>query len=524
MVRVRTNHACALLALGLGEVAACGGHTNPDSKSSVAPGSQAGEVGEPGVAGAAAARGGGTAGNGGAADVGVAGAAAARGGGTAGNGGAADVGAAGAAAAHGGGTAGSGGNSGAGGEASTTHDCDGLDGSYDLALGSDPTAEYFEEYAIRFTLTLTSTREGCEARLTPAFAPGITALALITQAELRLGEEPMDDAASPSILVATGKYHSTASYEECFWHQIVIPRAGPGLGASASAELTYASGSEDNFGVYRRTFSGTVAVDQREPSIQAGPAAVLLPTSPPSSLSPSGTQSGGLRRQGLPDALLPWDILEVRASEPLAGLASHVSLADAAQVQWTSVETDADVLTEDSWVWGHFTDWDAVRGTTQTVRVSAGLVDAAGHTLPVQSLDLPVLDVPPAISEHTFDDEQSVTALGTLSQDDGFVTATAPCGPGVGGVAGRLLTPDLSTVKFRLRFTSSSSGSEIISVVGRSGRPYAAVRDAAPEADGFYVYSAEISDESEVGFTVVPTSLCHWTPQANVDIDRIWAE
>lgn len=62
----------------------------------------------------------------------------------------------------------------------------------------------------------------------------------------------------------------------------------------------------------------------------------------------------------------------------------------------------------------------------------------------------------------------------------------------------------------------------VIKVVGRSGREYAAATTSY--AEGFVNWEAVIENESEVGFSVVPNSQCHWTRDTSVKIDRIWAE
>jgi hypothetical protein len=114
----------------------------------------------------------------------------------------------------------------------------------------------------------------------------------------------------------------------------------------------------------------------------------------------------------------------------------------------------------------------------------------------------------------------TVTALGTITQGDGLVAATAPCNSGVGGIAGRLLT--VGHNKFLARVAPSKA--VLIKVVGRSGREYPVVPTSTAVAEGYVTYEATIDNETEVGFTIVPNSMRHWTTWATVAIDREWAE
>jgi hypothetical protein len=59
---------------------------------------------------------------------------------------------------------------------------------------------------------------------------------------------------------------------------------------------------------------------------------------------------------------------------------------------------------------------------------------------------------------------------------------------------------------------------------GRSGATYESDSWVEPGLDGWATLEVAIGDEDEVGFTVSPNSLCHWTSNASVVVDRIWAE
>jgi hypothetical protein len=390
-------------------------------------------------------------------------------------------------------------------------DCEGLDGSYDLALAYAETQD-FEKYATRFTLGLTSTQEGCEATLTPEFYPTSRTLATMEEGAVILGETPVSGGVFPSALLATGWYWGLTFFQEYYWHQVVLPRKSNNIGSTATARVTFAYSEDDISSSSLLDYAGVVGPDERLPTVAVGAANLVIPTRPPEFLS----ASGGERRPGLPDALLPWDILEVRSSEPLSGLGSKVS---SDLITWIPVQTEAPVDTKDTWIWGRFVDWDQVNGSTQTVTVASGLADRAGHALPEQTLSVEVLHVAEPITEHDFNGELSVTAFGTVTQGDGFWTATAPCNSGVGGIAGRLATAGQR--KFLARVAPRNA--VLVTVTGRSGREYQTTASVT-DAEGYITVEAAIDNEPEVGFTIVPNSMCHWTYQTTVDIDRVWAE
>jgi hypothetical protein len=392
-----------------------------------------------------------------------------------------------------------------------------LDGHYKLALAHESTTS-FEASATKFTMTLTSSADGCKASIAPQFYPRSELLAKVSQNQVVLGEAVTDPSTLTSSVAATGRYWGLAFFSEYFWSQITIPRSGTSVGATATAQVVLAWAEDDISSRQATNYKGTVAVDDEAPAIEAGPAAISIPVPPPVTMKPTG----GQRRPGLPLSLLPWDTLEVRASEPLAGLGSKLSVKTSAgapvAATWSPAESKANVITEGSWHWARFENWDAVSGATLKVDVASGLKDSAGHELPAQSLPVEVLKVSAAVTEHVFDDALTITPLGTVTQGDGFITATAPCNSGVGGVAGRLTTAGRSKVMFLV----DPDNYLIISVVGKSGRAYKAA--SSSDAEGFVTWEIAIENEAEVGFTVVPNSLCHWTKDTSVKIDRIWAE
>lgn len=423
------------------------------------------------------------------------------------------------------GESGSAGTAGAAG-APSVQDCDGLDGNYKLALAPESTTT-FEKSATKFSLTLTSTVDGCKATITPRLYPRSESIAKVSASQVELGAPITDPNTLTSTVTATGWYWGLTFFQEYYWTHIVIPRsigcAGEGtcvagLSATASAQVAMAWAEDDISSVSLMNYTGTFAVDDEVPAIEAGPAAVSIPVPPPVFMK----STGGKRRPGLPQQLLPWDILEVRTSEPLVGLGSKLSVKTSAGVPvgatWSPAESKANVITEGSWLWARFEDWDAVSGTTLSVDVAAGLKDNAGHELPAQSLPVEVLDVGPALTEHVFDDALTIKPLGTITQGEGFITATAPCNSGIGGIAGRLTTAGRS----KLMFLVDPDNSLIIKVVGKSGREYATT--STSYAEGFITREVAIENESEVGFSLVPNSMCHWTTDTSVKIDRIWAE
>ena len=225
---------------------------------------------------------------------------------------------------------------------------------------------------------------------------------------------------------------------------------------------------------------------------------------------------------------MPWDVVAVQATEPLAGLASHLEIVDPANPGSPSISFADATLAEgvpatDTWAWAWFTDWDAVRGTTQTVSVLPSLKDGTGKPVQETSFSLTVLDVGEAAASHDFEGTAlGVAGFGNVTVDAGAVTIVAPCNSGTGGIAGRLITSGAQKVFAKVQPDQGSSVQ--FRLWGRSGATYESDSWVEPDPDGWATLEVPIGAEDEVGFTVSPNSLCHWTTNASVVVDRIWAE
>jgi hypothetical protein len=61
-----------------------------------------------------------------------------------------------------------------------------------------------------------------------------------------------------------------------------------------------------------------------------------------------------------------------------------------------------------------------------------------------------------------------------------------------------------------------------IDTVGRSGSSRR-VQESPNDLD-WHDIAIPVPSDSEVGFSIVPSSMCHWTNAATLWIDRIWSE
>ncbi|MBI4918187.1 MAG: hypothetical protein HY825_20290 [Acidobacteria bacterium] len=417
------------------------------------------------------------------------------------------------------GTGGSGGSGGSGGWG--PHPCGALAGFYELSLLPDDPAATPDD-AVDMTLELADDGDACRARLTPRFYPTASVATEVLSAAVVL-----DDSVGAVLPTASvGWYWGLGYFREYHFKEIVLARGPDGaFNGAASAKVDVNWAEDDICLVSEMPYFGTLAADAVAPEIYAGPTRVRP------AKRPSGdcfVASGGKTRPGWPeDTLLPWDVVAVEASEALAGLASHVSIAaqgggPTATSGWQDAPIAEGVTAADTWAWARLTDWDAVLGTVQVVSVADGLVDGVGLALGAQAREVPVLDVGPAVDAHELDGTVTVGTFGQVAIAAGTASVTAPCNSGVGGVAGRILTAGKTKVLMRVRLDNLSS--LVATVVGRSGATYAVPSPGGPDPEGWLIAEASIAGESEIGFVLVPNSYCHWANDANVEIDRVWAE
>lgn len=386
--------------------------------------------------------------------------------------------------------------------------CDGLAGDYDVALAPVGTVQPSQA----FSLSLSATGTACSALIAPSGYPAVTLPARLDAGALRL-----DDTSGPELPTLTaGWYWGLHFYREYHFKELSLARAATGALSGAASALVDVQWAEDDICSVDvdQSWSGTLGPDVTPPGLRAGGRSVIAPKRPSSDcFSPTG----GKARPGLPAAILPWETLAVEATEPVPGLSAGLSLelgGVALATSWTDAPFAPDV-----WAWTALDDWDAVRGKTLTVRAAASLRDRAGHALVERALPVSVLDVGPALASHDFDKLGNVAVFGDATLEGGVLRVEAPCNSGTGGVAGRLRSRGADAVRMRLRADGGTS--VLIDVAGKSGRHYTG---QSPFGGEWATVDVPIDSESEVGFSVVPNSLCHWTTSAVVWVDRVWVE
>jgi hypothetical protein len=314
-------------------------------------------------------------------------------------------------------------------------------------------------------------------------------------------------------------------FSEYYFYQMVLPRsADGGFEGTATAQVGIHWAEDDIAGIDLNDYFGSVTPDETAPELRAGPRSIEPPSVVPVS---SFDASGGKARPGQPEQMLPWDILAVEASEPVDGLDTHLSVvtgeSESEAVEITGF-APAELLhgasTKNTWSWTRFKDWDSVRGISPIVVVEEGLADAAGHEVTSSRLTVPVLDPGPGLPEHDFEEDMTVLCYAQCSQESGQIEAIAPCNSGLGGLAGRLITDGAKAVKIRLK----SSDTVLIDVTGLSGKHYPRLSLYVGDSGDWQDIEMSIDEEKEIGFSIVPNSLCHWTVDTHVFVDHIWAE
>lgn len=386
--------------------------------------------------------------------------------------------------------------------------CDGLAASYDVTLSPEGQTET----ETHFSLALSAEAGECVARMTPSGYPTVSPALLLGSSALEL-----DDAHGPELpSLTTGWYWGLHFFREYHFRHLKLGRAADGsLDGTAGAQVDVMWAEDDICSVSESTWSGSVSADVTPPVLSAGAPSVRPPKRP--SESDCFSPSGGETRPGMPEELLPWDTLAVEASEPVFGLAAGLSAEHASAFKDAPI--DAQATAAGVWAWASLPDWDAVRGHSLEVHVSPSLADAAGHPVTQTTLTAQVLDVGPALERHELDSTATLATFGDVSVESGSLRIHAPCNSGLGGIAGRVATAGKSQLALRLRLDSGTS--LLLSVVGKSGTKYPATTGYGAE---WQTVEVPLGTESEVGFAIVPNSLCHWTSGATVWVDSVWAE
>jgi len=253
------------------------------------------------------------------------------------------------------------------------------------------------------------------------------------------------------------------------------------------------------------TATGTVGADARAPELRA------------SAITSAAT------------VVLPWDELEVDASEPLDGAAfgSAISLVPGS-VHWLTPTTNVDWVGPTSIV-GYRTIWDDFSGNA-SLGVAPGLRDPSGNASAGVSTPIAYLDVPLA-PEFSGSTAPAMWGAATIaSSPDSCGTAATcfeigpldgPCNAEPGGIAGRLpATGTTLSITYRIRVASQYGAPQWPAGLGVSfATPGVAAQLASGSAypafnatgDATYDYASDwttaqiaVGPASEVGFSVVP--------------------
>jgi hypothetical protein len=401
---------------------------------------------------------------------------------------------------------------GACGESAKRESCEGLAGHYDLQL-----RPAVGELVYDFSLSLDEADGKCTASVTPEGYPTVSLVPELTADALIL-----DDTSGPELpTLTTGWYWGLHFYREYHFSRVALQRSANGDFAGAATSTVEVTWAEDDIcSLDELEWSGTLGPDVTSPTLRAGGVSVRAPKRPSADcFSPTG----GNARPGFPDQLVPWEVLAVEASEPIANLSKKLDLTlqgKSLNVAFADATLDEHGTAKDVWVATTLSDWDLVRGKQLSIVPAEGLSDAAGNPLTPGALAVSFLDVGPALAAHELDDSTSLATFGGVTQEQGVLRVSAPCNSGEGGIAGRLLTSGATKVSLRVRMDAGTH--ILVAVTGTSGTRYD-LRPPTVDIE-WHDIPISISNEDEVGFSIVPNSLCHWTSAATVWVDRVWSE
>lgn len=399
--------------------------------------------------------------------------------------------------------------------------CDGLEGQYEITFP--------QSSASPVTVTLALTHEAddrCTARITPQWMPSFMADAQVLEDQVVIGQPcdlldtaPVGCGFDCRAVAMTERYYGIESYEGIYWTQLILRRTDTGglTGAVASLGARHMIYT-DAYACDVLSDTGSLENDATGPALKAGPREMRLSNFEDNRVGPFEEQ-GSFLRYGLPvDALFPWDVLEVKLSEPTGGQGPSIAVRDAATGEESAIELEQASQDDwdtpfDTWLWGRFTDWDAVTGTEQTVSVAEPFADPAGNPATQSSVTVLVLDVGAAVTEHIFSDTMAGApyCIHGCTPADSYWTLDFECGELHAGVAGRLASNGLASA---IEITVRKQDRLIIRLFGSSGRVYDTVY-VWDHTDDWTTITLPIDAEPHVGYIITTSAMCHPTPSTS---------
>ena len=381
-----------------------------------------------------------------------------------------------------------------------------IDGSYDLVVGDLQAVQANQPYSPPTSghpaigqharLDILKTGSEYQAAITPDF--GVTVPMSVSF------EQDGTVTLTGSVSFASGASVNFTTSDELDTIHLAVGSDGKWTGAftAEGQEMVF----EGDAGYQSdATATGTVAADARAPELRASAVA------------------------SAPTVVLPWDELEVDASEPLDGAAfgGAISLVPGS-VHWLTPTTNVDWVGPTSIV-GYRTIWDDFSGNA-SLGVAAGLLDPSGNASAGVSTPIAYLDVPLA-TDFSGSTAPAMWGAATIaSSPESCGTASTcfeigpldgPCNAEPGGIAGRLpATGTTLAITYRIRVASQYEAPQWPAGLGVSfATPGVAAQLSSSSAypafnatgDATYNYASDwttahiaVGPASEVGFSLVP--------------------
>ena len=323
-----------------------------------------------------------------------------------------------------------------------------------------------------------------------------------------------------------GTYDTPFDYDEYEVTSLSISRQGVGLSNTFSAKVRYYILTEDWYDDKVLDVEGTLGPDAKAPQLRVRR---KWPVPPFGDVGEYGA-SYPAQWHGLPEALLPWDTVQVEASKPLDGLEAAIGLVsteppyEPTGTVFVAGEL-ADVGTAaGTWAWSSFSDWQAVAGTQQAIDVSASLTDVSGMTLSPQSIPFEVLDVGPPHTALEFDDEPGeIGSWGGVAWEDaaGRLHLHTDCNE-FSGIAMMLDTSQAEKIVIRV----SGNAWLLMRAAGTNGQEHEGAGSvmATGSEVTWETFELDVAGESMIGFSIVTSNSCHWYDASDLLIDWIRVE
>jgi len=366
----------------------------------------------------------------------------------------------------------------------------------------------------------------CEAQITPKWYPSVKLAAEVTSAVVIL-----DDSVGPQFpIVATGTGTDPHDFIELHFKRIELLRKPDGkLSGTASASADFCECQTDFISPGLREHVGSVVATFGPAELYAGPPRFRPLPRPDSGPWCGYLARGGPRRLALTSDLLPWDILAVETSKPVAALSTKLEVHGNQQpgstttAGWIDAPLNNTATAADVWAWTHFLDWDQVRGTQQEVLFEGVAAVDGGMGTAQPTTTVSVLDVGASLAEHDLTTGFTGASFGKVVVSPEGAMVTNVCSGGVGGIAGRLQTEGKGAVFVRLRLNQNVE--PLVRIAGTSGRQYELESSSLPYGT-WTDLKVPIEDETEIGFSIAPYGTCLMLSMkpAVLEVSRVWAE